>query len=249
GEIGIDGATYMAMEFDGEAIAQLNVEERMTICNMAVEAGAKNGIIPPDETIEQWVRERTDKPFDVVLGDDDAKYADVMDLDVADIAPTVAKPHSPGNRAAAADLADVKVDRVYIGSCTGGKTTDFPAAAAVVAGKTAAVETFIVPATVDVDADLDRCRVGGQSLREVFLAAGCKIGPASCAACLGGPPDTFGRVDEPITVVSTTNRNFAGRMGHLEAQIYLASPLTAAASAVTGRITDPRGQFDPKTRP
>ena len=134
----------------------------------------------------------------------------------------------------------MKIDRSYIGSCTGGKTTDFIAAAAVLAGRKVKVETFIVPATTETDADLDRCKVAGKGLREIFLAAGCKVGPASCAACLGGPVDTFGRANEPVTVVSTTNRNFPGRMGHKDAAIYLASPLTAAASALTGRITDPR---------
>jgi 3-isopropylmalate/(R)-2-methylmalate dehydratase large subunit len=163
-----------------------------------------------------------------------------MEFDVAALEPTVAQPHSPGNRATARKLTEVRIERVYIGSCTGGKTTDFLAAARVLAGRTAAVETYIVPATVEVDADLDRLKVGSKTLRAVFQDAGCRIGPASCAACLGGPPDTFGRVNEPIKVVSTTNRNFPGRMGHKNAGIYLASPLTAAASAVTGKITDPR---------
>jgi len=243
GEIGTDGATYLAMEFAGEALAALNMDERMTVTNMAVEAGAKNGIIAPDAVTEGYVRARTDRPFEVVLGDADAEFADVMELDVADIAPTVASPHSPGNRAAAADLADVKIDRAYIGSCTGGKTTDLLAAAMVLAGEEVRAETFVVPATTAVDAELDRRKVGGKTLREVFAAAGCRVAPASCAACLGGPADTFGRANEPITVVSTTNRNFPGRMGHKQARIYLASPLTAAASAVTGRITDPRDHF------
>ena len=245
GEIGVDGANYLAMEFAGEAVAGLNVEERMTLCNMAVEAGAKNGIIAPDAMIEAWVRQRTDKPFEPLRGDADAELADEMEIDAAALEATVACPHSPGNRAAAAELGDVKIDRAYIGSCTGGKTTDFLAAAALLAGRTVKAETFIVPATTDVDADLDRLAVDGRSLREVFASAGCRIGPASCAACLGGPPDTFGRANEPLAIVSTTNRNFPGRMGHKEARIYLASPYTAAASALTGRITDPREYVDP----
>jgi len=240
GEIGVDGATYRAMEFAGEALAGLNMDERMTICNMAIEAGGKNGIIAPDEVTLKYVRERTDKPFEVVASDADAAYATVMEFDVADIQPTVAQPHSPDNRGAAADLGDVKIDRAYIGSCTGGKTTDFVAAATVLAGKQVKVDTYIVPATTEVDADLDRCKVGNKTLREVFSAAGCRIGPASCAACLGGPVDTFGRANEPINVISTTNRNFPGRMGNKQAGVFLASPLTAAASALTGRITDPR---------
>ena len=138
----------------------------------------------------------------------------------------------------------MRIDRVYIGSCTGGKTTDFVAAAKLLAGREVTVDTFIVPSTTGVDAELDVATVNGKTLRKVFTAAGCKIGPASCAACLGGPEDTFGRSNEPLTVVSTTNRNFPGRMGHLEAQIYLGSPLTAAASALTGRVTDPRDFVD-----
>jgi 3-isopropylmalate/(R)-2-methylmalate dehydratase large subunit len=239
-QIGTDGATYCAMEFAGEAIGRLNVDERCTVCNMAIEAGGKNGIIAADDVTLSYVRSRSDKPFGVVASDDDAEYAAVHEYDTPALEPAVARPHSPGCGAAARELGDVKIDRSYIGSCTGGKTTDFLAAATVLAGRKVAVETFIVPATVEVDMDLDRLSVAGKSLRQVFQEAGCRIGPASCAACLGGPPDTFGRANEPLTVVSTTNRNFPGRMGHQDARIYLASPLTAAASAVTGRITDPR---------
>jgi len=240
GEITTDGATYRAMEFVGEAISALNVEERCTICNMAVEAGAKNGIIAPDKVVTDYVRARTDKPFKTCASDDDAAYSKVYEFDTAKLEPTVAQPHSPENRALARELKDVSIDRSYIGSCTGGKTTDFVAAATVLAGRKVAIDTFIVPATTEVDQDLDRVRVGEKTLRQVFLDAGCKVGPASCAACLGGPEDTFGRANEPIKVVSTTNRNFPGRMGHKGAGVFLASPLTAAASAVTGHITDPR---------
>jgi len=216
------------------------MDERCTVCNMAIEAGGKNGIIEPDEVTLRYVRGRADRQFTVQRSDPDAEYAAIHDFDTPALEPAVARPHSPGNRALARQCQDVKIDRAYIGSCTGGKTTDFLAAATVLAGRKVAVETFIVPATVEVDMDLDRRAVGGKSLREVFVAAGCRIGPASCAACLGGPPDTFGRANEPITVISTTNRNFPGRMGHPQSKVYLASPLTAAASAVTGRITDPR---------
>ncbi len=240
GEIGTAGATYCAMEFAGQAVHSLNIDERCTICNMAIEAGGKNGIIPTDQVTLDYVRARTDKDFRVVASDENAAYASIHEFDTPSLEPTVAQPHSPGSRALARELADVKIDRAYIGSCTGGKTTDFVAAATVLAGREVAVETFIVPATVEVDMDLDRRKVGDETLREIFTAAGCRIGPASCAACLGGPEDTFGRANEPITIVSTTNRNFPGRMGHKDARIYLASPLTAAASALTGLITDPR---------
>jgi 3-isopropylmalate/(R)-2-methylmalate dehydratase large subunit len=240
GTVGAEGANYRAMEFTGEALADLNMDERMTICNMAVEAGGKSGIMAPDALTLKYVRARSGRPLDMVDSDFGARYESTLEVDVSLLEPTVAQPHSPDRTAPARELADVKVDRVYIGSCTGGKTTDFLAAASVLAGRTVGAETFIVPATVEVDADLDRRTVGGKTLREVFTAAGCKIGPASCAACLGGPADTFGRANEPITVVSTTNRNFPGRMGHKEARVYLASPLTAAASALAGRIADPR---------
>jgi len=238
--IGVDGATYMAMEFAGPAIAGLNIDERCTMCNMAIEAGGKNGIIAADEVSLAYVRARTNKPFQTFTSDPDAQYARTMTFDVAALEPAVACPHSPDKRARAADLADVKLGRSYIGSCTGGKTTDLLAAATVLAGRKVAVDTCIVPATVEVDQDLDRVKVGGKTLRQIFQAAGCTIGPAGCAACLGGPVDTFGRVNEPMNVISTTNRNFPGRMGHKDAGVYLASPLTAAASAVTGHITDPR---------
>jgi len=244
GEITTDGATYRAMEFAGEAISALNVEERCTICNMAIEAGGKNGIIAADKVITDYVRARTDKPFKTVTSDHDATYCKVYEFDAAKLEPTVAQPHSPDNRALARELKDVHVDRSYIGSCTGGKTTDFVAAATVLAGRKVVIETFIVPATTEVDHDLDRLKVGGKTLRRIFLDAGCKVGPASCAACLGGPEDTFGRANTPIKVVSTTNRNFPGRMGHKGAGVFLASPLTAAASAVTGHITDPRDVMD-----
>jgi len=244
GEVTTDGATYMAMEFAGEALTALNMDERMTVTNMAVEAGAKNGIIAPDAVTEAYVRARTDKAFDPVVSDADAAYADVMEFDTSALEPTVACPHSPGIRATAAEKSDVAVDRVYIGSCTGGKITDFIAAARVLVGTTVKCETFIVPATTGVDAELDVATLDGKTLREIFAAAGCNIGPAGCAACLGGPDDTFGRANDPLTVVSTTNRNFPGRMGHLDAQIYLASPLTAAASALTAHVTDPREFID-----
>lgn len=243
GEIGFDGATYQAMEFAGDAIMSLNVDERCTICNMAIEAGAKNGIIAPDEVTLSYIKDRAQPgapEFQVVTSDADANYAAVHQFDASKIEPTVAQPHCPDRRALARDLADVKLDRSYIGSCTGGKTVDMIAAATILAGQKVKIDTYIVPATTEVDMDMDRCKVEGKTLREIFTAAGCKVGPAGCAACLGGPQDTFGRANEPINVISTTNRNFPGRMGHKEAGIFLASPLIAAASALTGYVTDPR---------
>jgi 3-isopropylmalate/(R)-2-methylmalate dehydratase large subunit len=240
GQIGVDGATYRAMEYDGEGIYSLSIEERMTICNMAIEAGGKNGIIPADSLTETFVHSRTDKPFTVIHSDPDAGYHSVHEIDLNSLEPTVAKPHSPDNRDLARNLTDVRLQRAYIGSCTGGKIEDFMAAARILDGKRVAIDTYIVPATTEVDSQLDVKKQNGHTLREVFLAAGCKIGPASCAACLGGPADTFGRLNGSELCISTTNRNFPGRMGSKASAVFLASPLTVAASALTGHVTDPR---------
>ncbi|WP_246828930.1 3-isopropylmalate dehydratase large subunit [Synechococcus sp. PCC 7502] len=241
GDIGVAGANYRALEIDGEAIARMTMEERMTLCNMAIEAGGKNGVIAPDQTTFDYVKARTDKPFTPLYADTDAEYYYHKRYDVSKLEPVVAKPHSPDNRAKVREVSDVKIDRVYIGSCTGGKITDFINAAQLLKGNQVKVPTYLVPATQKVYNDLFTETVDGLSLAEIFLQAGC-IEPAapSCAACLGGPQDTFGRLNEPEVCVSTTNRNFPGRMGNKQGQIYLASPFTAAASALTGRITDPR---------
>jgi len=241
GDIGVDGANYCAMEFGGEAVTALGVEERMTMCNMAVEAGAKNGIMAPDETTLTYVRARTDTPFEPVYGDSGAPAARSRDYDVSAFEAVVAAPHLPSNVRPARELGDVVLDRAYIGSCTGGKLTDFILAARVLKGRRVQAETFLVPATTEVAEALITETVGGKSLVEIFAEAGCRdIAPPSCAACLGGPPDTYGRAAGDEVIISTTNRNFPGRMGSKRASIYLASPLTAAASAVNGRITDPR---------
>lgn len=214
---------------------------------MAIEAGGKNGIIAPDAKTLEYVKRRTDTPFEPVYGDDDATALETRTYDVSRLEPTVARPHSPDKRAPARALTDVTLDRSYIGSCTGGKVTDFVAAAHVLKGKRVTIETFIVPATTEVDAALDTVSVDGASLRSIFADAGCTIGPASCAACLGGPPDTFGRANAALKVIATTNRNFPGRMGSKDAAVFLASPLTAAASAVAGHVADPRDYFDRRT--
>jgi 3-isopropylmalate/(R)-2-methylmalate dehydratase large subunit len=241
GDIGVAGATYRTLEFAGETVTQMNMEERMTLCNMAIEAGAKNGTVAADETTFEYVRARTNLPFQPVYTDADAKFYSDRHYDVSQLEPVVAKPHSPDNKALARECRDVKIDRVYIGSCTGGKASDFLNAAKIIKGRKVQVPTYLVPATQKVYEDLFSLKYEGQTLSEIFLEAGC-IEPAapSCAACLGGPKDTFGRVNEAEVCVSTTNRNFPGRMGNKEAQIYLASPYTAAASALTGYVTDPR---------
>lgn len=241
GDIGVDGANYCAMEFCGEAVRALSVDERMTLCNMAIEAGGKSGIIEPDEKTLAYVRARSRKPFEPLFSDPDAVVEREWRYDVSRLEPCVAEPHLPSNHAVARERKNVKVDRVYIGSCTGGKVTDFVAAARLLKGRQVRVDTFLVPATTEVAEALMKQTIDGQSLVEVFAAAGCKdIAPPSCAACLGGPEDTFGRTHGDEVVVSTTNRNFIGRMGSKRSSVYLASPLTAAATALTGHITDPR---------
>jgi 3-isopropylmalate/(R)-2-methylmalate dehydratase large subunit len=242
GDIGCDGATYRAMEFDGDAVYALNIEERMTLCNMVVEAGGKNGVIAPDKVTLDYVNARNagNKPYTVVKPQAGAKYDFEKTYDVSNLEPVIAKPHSPDNRAYVSEVKGTKLDRAYIGSCTGGKLTDFKAAAQIMKGKSVLIDTFVVPATSEIAAGLKRERVGSQTLEEVFLAAGAKIGEPSCAACLGGPSDTFGRLNTPMACISTTNRNFPGRMGHKEARVFLASPLTVAASALKGEIADPR---------
>jgi len=241
GDITVSGANYRTLEFCGETIERMTMEERMTLCNMAIEAGGKNATIAPDEITFEYVRGRTNKSFEPVYTDADASFYSEHRYDVSQLEPVVAKPHSPDNRDLAKNCRDVKIDRVYIGSCTGGKTTDFLNAARVLKGKQVKLPTYIVPATQKVYEDLFTVKHEGQTISEILLAAGC-IEPAapSCAACLGGPKDTFGRMNTAEICVSTTNRNFPGRMGEKTAQIYLASPYTAAASALTGYVTSPR---------
>ncbi|HEV3078164.1 MAG TPA: 3-isopropylmalate dehydratase large subunit [Gemmataceae bacterium] len=242
GDIGCDGATYRAMEFDGDGVYALNIEERMTLCNMVIEAGGKNGVIAPDNVTLDYVRSRdhSGKPFTVVNSDAGARFCYEKVYDVTKLEPVVAKPHSPDNRAYVSEIKGTKLDRAYIGSCTGGKMTDFRAAARILKGKQVQIDTFVVPATSEIKAGLQKEKLNGQTLEEIFRSAGAQIGEPSCAACLGGPSDTFGRLNTPLSCISTTNRNYPGRMGHKEARVYLASPLTVAASAIKGVITDPR---------
>jgi 3-isopropylmalate/(R)-2-methylmalate dehydratase large subunit len=241
GDIGVDGATYRAMEFAGDGVMSLSIEERMTLCNMVIEAGGKNGVIPTDAVTDAFVTSKTSKPYQAAADDPDAHFHSVRRYKTADIEPTVAKPHSPDNRATAKECRGTTLDRAYIGSCTGGKLNDFMAAARILKGKRVKADTYVVPATTEVARGLGTTMLDGQSLLEIFQNAGAKISQgASCAACLGGPSDTFGRLNKSEVCISTTNRNFPGRMGSKTAQVYLASPYTVAASAITGQITDPR---------
>lgn len=246
GDLGVDGATYRSMEFAGDGVMSLEMEERMTLCNMAIEAGGKNGIIAADDLTLNFVREHTAKAgtkqtFTSVENDVDAVFLSEKRYRVSELEPVVAKPHSPDHRATAREAKGTRLTHAYIGSCTGGKLADFIAAAQILKQGEVKLITSIVPATTEIDALLDTTMVDNRSLRQIFLDAGCKIGPASCAACLGGPADTFGRLMEGDQVcISSTNRNFPGRMGHKQSSVYLASPLTVAASAIKGELTDPR---------
>ncbi|MDP6152466.1 MAG: aconitase family protein [Phycisphaeraceae bacterium] len=248
GDISVSGGTYKTMYFAGEGIASLTLEDRMTLTNMVIEAGGKNGVCDVDEKTLAYVNARSNRSDWTVHQDDPGcEYDYEAQWDLGTLEPLVAKPHSPDNTDTARNCEDVKLDRAYIGSCTGGKITDMIFAAAILDGGQVKIPTFVVPGSTEVHADMLKLNINGgprqpgeKSIYETLEDAGCELAPSSCAACLGGPRDTFGRLNEPINCISTTNRNFPGRMGHKEAGVYLASPLTVAASALTGHVTDPR---------
>jgi 3-isopropylmalate/(R)-2-methylmalate dehydratase large subunit len=240
GDITTDGATYRAMEFGGEAISGMNMFERMTLTNMAIEGGGMNGIISVDEITRKYLSEIGVTDFEEFTSDADAVYHSQYTYDVSKLEPTVAKPHSPDNRDIVRNVEGTKLTKCYIGSCTGGKITDFISAAKILIGQKVKINTHIVPASTLVAKQLEEETIKGISLKDIFINAGCLIAESSCAACLGGPSDTIGRSVDGDVVISTTNRNFPGRMGSKSSQVYLASPLTVAASAITGEITDPR---------
>ena len=246
GEIGFDGATYRAMQFDGPGVASLSMDDRMTIANMAIEAGGKNGIFEFDAQTKAFVDYRcklngTKPAYDPVERDRDEQFVREIRMDLSRLEPTVACHPDPGQRKLAKEMSHIKLDRAYLGSCTGGKTSDFLDFARIVRGKRVVIDTFAVPATPEVVRDLQTARWGDQTLWEILTAAGVQLTEnAGCAACLGGPVDTFGRMNAPLKCISATNRNFPGRMGHKDSQVFLASPMTVAASALAGKIVDPR---------
>jgi 3-isopropylmalate/(R)-2-methylmalate dehydratase large subunit len=240
GEITTDGGTYRALEFSGSAVSAMDMMERMTLTNMAIEAGAINGIIAADEITEQYLQPLNVKPFNMLYSDADARYLDIYTYDVTQIEPLVAKPHSPDNVATVHSIRGRQLTKCYIGSCTGGKLSDFIAAAQILKNRKVSVPTFVVPASTQTAKLLETEQLDGISIREILIQAGCRIADSSCAACLGGPADTIGRAVDKDIVISTTNRNFPGRMGSIQSEVYLASPFTVAASAITGIITDPR---------
>ena len=240
GDITTDGGTYRALEFDGEAVFAMEMDERMTLTNMAIEAGAMNGIIAADKTTEDYVRARTNKSYELFFSDSDAKYKKKFVYDTSKMEPLVAKPHSPDNKDLVRNVQGKRLTKCYIGSCTGGKLSDFVHAARLLLGNQVKVPTFVVPASTFVAQQLEEETISGIPLKKIFESAGCEIAQSSCAACLGGPMDTTGRATDGEVVISTTNRNFPGRMGSKKSEVYLASPLTVASSALTGVITDPR---------
>ncbi len=234
GMIGVDGALYRSMEFTGDGVASLSMDDRLCICNMAIEAGAKNGIFPVDDITRKYMEGRCERTPVIYEADEDAEYERVIEIDLASIVPTVACPHLPENTHPAEELADIKIDQVVIGSCTNGRMEDMEAAFNILNGKKIAdnVRCIIIPGTMQI---LRECVERGYVT--AFIDAGAVVSTPTCGPCLGG---YMGILAAGERCIATTNRNFVGRMGHVESEVYLASPATAAASALTGYITDPR---------
>ncbi len=233
GMIGVDGALYRSMEFSGEGVASLSVTDRLTICNMAIEAGAKNGIFPVDEQTLSYIAERSDRKPVIYEADEDAVYDAVYEIDLSKIRPTVAFPHLPENTKTVDEIDEVKIDQVVIGSCTNGYYENIKEAADIIRGKKVAdgVRAIIIPATQEI-----YMRAMKEGLLADFIEAGCAVSTPTCGPCLGGH---MGILAPGERAVATTNRNFVGRMGDPTSEVYLASPAVAAASAIMGRIASP----------
>ena len=233
GQIGVDGARYKAMEFIGPVIEALPMADRFTMCNMAIEAGAKVGIIPPDETTEAYVKERAQREYRFYQSDSDAEYEKVFEWDISDLEPQVACPHSPENVKPVGELSDIHIDQVVIGSCTNGRMDDLRIAANVLKGKKVdpGVRLIVIPATQQIYKQALE-----EGLLRIFIEAEAVVSTPTCGPCLGG---YMGVLAEGERAVSTTNRNFVGRMGHTGSEVYLSSPVVAAASAILGRIAHP----------
>ena len=234
GKIGVDGALYKSMEFVGEGVGSLTVFDRLTVSNMAIEAGAKNGIFEVDEQTVAYVKERSDREMKIYRADEDAEYDEVYEIDLSALEPTVAFPHLPENTRVISEVGEVKIDQVVIGSCTNGHYKDLCEAAAIIKGKKVAkgVRAIIIPATQDI-----YLKALDSGVIRTFIEAGCVVSTPTCGPCLGG---YMGILAAGERAVATTNRNFVGRMGDVSSEVYLASPAVAAASALTGYITDPR---------
>lgn len=233
GMIGVDGALYKSMEFSGDGIKNLTMDDRFTICNMAIEAGGKNGIFPVDDLAIRYIKEHSKRDFKVFEADEDAEYETVYTIDLSKLEPTISFPHLPENTKTFGMFDEIKVDQAVIGSCTNGRLDDMRIAAAVLKGRKVAknVRCIVIPATQEIY--LQSMREG---LLEIFIEAGAIVSTPTCGPCLGG---YMGILAKGERCISTTNRNFVGRMGHVESEVYLASPAVAAASAVTGRISAP----------
>ena len=233
GMIGVDGALYRSMEFTGEGIKNLSMDDRFTICNMAIEAGGKNGIFPVDETALQYMKEHSKREFTVYEADEDAEYDETYVIDLSRLKPTVSFPHLPSNTRTIDQVGEVKIDQAVIGSCTNGRIDDIRAAAEILKGKKVAkgVRCIVIPATQAIYLQAMR-----EGLLEIFVEAGAIVSTPTCGPCLGG---YMGILAAGERCISTTNRNFVGRMGHVDSEVYLASPAVAAASAVTGKISCP----------
>lgn len=235
GKIGVDGARYMSMEFTGEGLKNLSMDDRLCMANMAIEAGAKNGIFEVDEKTIEYVKEHSTKEYKVFKADEDAEYEKTYDIDLSEIRPTVAFPHLPENTRTVDEIGDkeVKIDQVVIGSCTNGRMEDMRAAAEILKGKKVAkgVRVIIIPGTQKIYLQCIH-----EGLVDIFINAGAIFSMPTCGPCLGGH---MGILAKGERAVSTTNRNFVGRMGHVDSEVYLASPAVAAASALTGYITNP----------
>ncbi|MBI4257777.1 MAG: 3-isopropylmalate dehydratase large subunit [Thaumarchaeota archaeon] len=232
GDIGTDGGAYYAMQFDGSAVREMAMDERITLTNMTTEAGAKNGVIDPDEKTVEYLKARTSEKFTPVHGDKGAEYAKVYEYEAGKMVPLVAKPYSPANVVEARELTGVELDKAYVGSCTGAKLTDLREVAKILKGRKVKIRTEILPAAQSIFMQALK-----EGLVQIFMESGALVGPPTCGACCGAH---MGVLRKNEVCISTTNRNFPGRMGDKESKTYLASPKTAAASAVTGRITDPR---------
>ena len=233
GMIGVDGALYKSMEFSGEGLKSLSMDDRLSMANMAIEAGAKNGIFAVDDITVEYQKGRVDREYKIYEADADAEYDAVYDIDLSKIKPTVSFPHLPENTKTTDECGEVKIDQVVIGSCTNGRLEDMAMAAKILKGRHVAknVRCIVIPATQQVYLD---CIKNGYM--ETFIEAGCAVSTPTCGPCLGGH---MGILAKGERAVATTNRNFVGRMGHPESEVYLASPAVAAASAVTGKISDP----------
>ena len=234
GMIGVDGANYQSMEFAGDGVSAMTMDDRFCIANMAIEAGAKNGIFPVDEQTAAYMKGRVARPYTVFEADVDADYTRIIEIDISAIKPTIAFPHLPSNTKAADECGNIEIDQIFIGSCTNGRLSDMKAAADILRGKKIhkKVRAIIIPATQEV---YKQCIKLGYL--DVFIDAGCVVSTPTCGPCLGGH---MGILAEGERCVATSNRNFVGRMGHITSEIYLSGPAVAAASGITGRLSSPK---------